>query len=72
MVRTDPAVDGDAAAIAGADKLASLVSVAQAGQAKGQEPLPENETTEVPHVVELSPDGARRVRQYPADEAAGS
>ncbi len=63
---------GDAAAIAGADKLMSLKSVAQAGKAKGQEPLPENETAEALRIIGPSTDGVRRVREFPAGEVAGS
>ena len=64
--------DGDAAAIDGADKLSSLKSVKQAGEATGQKPLPENETTDLPHIVGLSAGGARPVREFPAGEVGGS
>ncbi|MCY4355517.1 MAG: hypothetical protein OXC09_12215 [Truepera sp.] len=62
---------GDAVAVAGAEKFKSLASVTQLGKAKGEEPLPENETTEVPHIIGLGSGGVRPVREYPADETGG-
>ncbi len=65
---------GDAAAIDGAEKLGSLKSVAQTGEAKGEKPLPENETTEVPRIVDVSPKftRCRVVREFATGEVAES
>ena len=58
---------GDARALAGSEKLRGLVSVADHAEATGQEPLADNETIAVPHVV---PHGKpRRVREAAGDWA---
>ena len=54
---------GDAAAMAGAEKLKSLASVKQIGETKGDTPLPENETVEVTQVVGVRRGGPSRVRE---------
>ena len=59
---------GDAAAVAGANKLKSLASVAQLGKTKGEQPLPENEGVEVTQVVRLSAGGATLDREFSSDE----
>ena len=59
---------GDAAAVAGANKLKSLASVAQLGKTKGEQPLPENEGVEVTQVVEISAGGATLDREFSSDE----
>ena len=63
---------GDAEALAGADKLRSLSSVAQLGKSKGETPLPENEAVEVTHTVGLRSNGATRVREFSSGETGGS
>ena len=45
--------DGDQEAIAGAERLAGMVSVAGVGKKKGESPLPENESIGAPYVVGL-------------------
>ena len=55
---------GDAAAVAGAEKLKPLASVAQMGKTKGERPLPENEGFEVTNVVEPRASSATRVREF--------
>ena len=57
---------GDAEAIAGAEKLETIKSVAQIGKEQGSAPLPENESVEVEHTIPLRKEGSKRVR-----EAAG-
>ncbi len=59
---------GDAAAVAGANKLKSLASIAQLGKTKGEQPLPENEGVEVTQVVEISAGGATLDREFSSDE----
>ncbi len=53
---------GDAPAVAGSDKLRWLKSIAEKAKAKGSEPLPDNETVEIPHVVALGK--PRPVREH--------
>ena len=67
---------GDAEAMAGANKLRSLVSVvtklrglgsmATMGGQKGKAPLPDNESLEVEHIIALRKAGAGQVREMPA------
>ena len=56
---------GDVRAVAGADKLRGLASVAQYAKATGQGPLPDNETVAAPYVVALGKQ--RRVRECAGD-----
>jgi len=63
---------GDAAAVAGSGKLKPLASVAQLGKTKGEEPLPENETVDVTHVVGLRSGGRTRVREFSLDATVHS
>ncbi|MCY4609528.1 MAG: hypothetical protein OXD40_13175 [bacterium] len=58
---------GDARAVAGSDTLRKLKSVAQQAKATGQEPLQDNETIAVPHVIGLGK--SRRVREGVGDRA---
>ena len=58
---------GDAKAVAGAKKLASLASVADLGKVKGQDPLPENESTRVTGVRTIRRTGDTRVREFAAE-----
>ncbi|WP_420462668.1 hypothetical protein [Candidatus Palauibacter sp.] len=55
--------DGDARAVAGAEKFTDLASVAEIGATKGETPLPENESLTETRVVRLAPTGARQVRE---------
>ena len=55
---------GDAEALAGAEKLASLASVAELGKRKGEDPLPENESTSVERVRTVRRRGDTRVREF--------
>jgi hypothetical protein len=67
---------GDAKAMAGANKLWGLVSVATKlralgsmatmGGQKGKTPLPDNESLEVEHIIALRKAGAGQVREMPA------
>ncbi len=52
---------GDARAVAGSDKLRGLTSVVRQAEAKGQGPLPDNETIAAPPVIALGK--PRRVRE---------
>ena len=63
---------GDAAAVAGEEKLKALASVAQLGKTKGEGPLPENEGFEVTDVVGLRSSGVTRVREFGSDAAVDS
>lgn len=58
--------DGDAMALEGAKKLASVKSVKEVGEEKGEHPLPENRSVEPKHVVKLgnasNPDRVREGR----------
>ena len=56
---------GDVEAVAGAATLNGLAGVAQMGDEKGETPLPENETTPTPHVIDLRAKGSHRVREFP-------
>ena len=51
---------GDGKALQGAEKLAGLKTVKEMGEKKGEHPLPENESVEVPLVVDLSGRGEGR------------
>ena len=53
---------GDAEAVAGAEKLKEVASMAQIAKEKGNM-LPENETLDVAHVIRLRNNGARQVRE---------
>lgn len=59
--------DGDATAVAGAEKFANLESVAEIGATKGEMPLPEDESLTETRVVRLAPDRPRPVREPSAD-----
>ncbi|MCZ0936882.1 MAG: hypothetical protein OXJ54_17105 [Gemmatimonadetes bacterium] len=59
--------DGDATAVAGAEKFADLSSVAEIGAKKGETPLPENESLTETRVVRLAPAGPQPVREPSAD-----
>ena len=61
---------GDAEAVAGAELLNGLHSVARMGERKGETPLPENETVATPHVVALRAKGSNRVREFSDRETA--
>ncbi len=54
---------GDAEAVAGAEKLNGLTSVAEMGEQKGETPLPENESVDVEWVIGLRKQGADQVRE---------
>ena len=55
--------DADAKAVAGADKLKDVSSVAEVGATKGETPLPENESVTDRRVVTLAPSGPQQVRE---------
>ena len=55
---------GDADALAGAEKLGSLATVAELGKSKGEDPLPENESTGVGRVRTVRRRGDTRVREF--------
>lgn len=55
--------DGDAAAVAGAEKFANLESVAEIGAKKGEIALPENESLTETRVIRFAPTGPRQVRE---------
>ena len=59
---------GDAEVVAGAEKLKVVKSVAQIVKEKGDTPLPENETLDIPHVIRLRGKGTNQVREYPTGE----
>ena len=59
--------DGDATAVAGAEKFADLSSVAEIGLTKGDTPLPENESLTETRVVRLGRAGPRQVREPSPD-----
>ena len=61
---------GDAEAVAGAELLNGLESVARMGERKGETPLPENEAMATPHVVALRAKGSNRVREFSEQETA--
>ena len=54
---------GDAQAIAGAEKLKAIKSVAQVGKERGRAPLPGNESVEVKYTIPLRKEGSKRVRE---------
>lgn len=64
--------DADAKAVSGSDVLKTLKSVEQTGKAKGETPLPENESLGVSRVVSLRDTRAREVREYPPGEVVDS
>ena len=55
--------DGDAKAVAGAEKFKKIASVAQVAEEKGKLPMPDNETIDVTHTIKLGSHGARQVRE---------
>ena len=59
---------GDANAVAGAEKLAALDSVAELGKQKGEEPLPENESIRITRLVRRRQRGDTRVREFAPGE----
>ncbi len=59
---------GDAKALAGAEKLAGLVSVRELGERKGEEPLGENEEARPGRVRTLRRKGDTRVREFDSEE----
>ena len=63
---------GDAEVVSDAEKLKAVKSVAQIAKEKGDTPLPENETLNIPHVIKLRGRGTNQVREYPAGEAMDS
>ena len=63
---------GDAEVVAGAEKLKVVKSVAQIAKEKGDTPLPENETLDIPYVTRLRGRGTNQVREYPAGEVRDS
>ena len=58
---------GDAEAVAGAEKLKAVASMAQISKEKGNM-LPKNETLDVDHVIRLLNSGALQVQEYPVGE----
>ncbi len=54
---------GDAEAVAGAEKLSGLTSVAEMGEQKGETPLPETESVDVERIIGLRKQGADQVRE---------
>ena len=58
---------GDVAALAGAEKFKGIARVAKIAEQKGT-PIPDNETIDSPHVIELANGGVRRVREGPLAE----
>ena len=63
---------GDAEAVSGAEKLASLASVAELGKRKGEKPLPENEGTRVARSRTIRRNGDTRVREFAFDDTVPS
>ena len=55
--------DGDAKAIAGAEKLEPIKSVVQIGKEQGSTPLPGNESVDVRYTIPLRKAGSKRVRE---------
>lgn len=55
--------DGDAEAVAGAEKLKTLASVAQVAENKGATPLPDNDSVDITNIVRLGNQKARPVRE---------
>ena len=56
---------GDNEAAVGAKKLAGLASVAEMGKRKGESLLPENESIDVRHLIQLRDSNSDRVREAP-------
>lgn len=54
---------GDNEAVAGAEKLADLASVATMGRKNGASPLPENDTVDIERIIGLRKNGSARVRE---------
>ena len=63
---------GDAQALAGAKKLASLTSIAELGERHGQAPLPENAVARVTRTHTIRRPGDTRVREFTPEEALRS
>ncbi len=63
---------GDAEVVAGAEKLKVVKSVAQIAKEKGDTPLSENETLDIPLVIKLRSRETNQVREYPAGEVRDS
>ena len=59
---------GDAEVVAGAEKLKAVKSVAQIAKEKGDTPLSENETLDIPLVIKLRGRETNQVREYPSGE----
>ncbi|MCY4383791.1 MAG: hypothetical protein OXE44_11645 [Nitrospinae bacterium] len=64
--------NADAEAVSGSNVLKSLKSVEQTGKAKGEAPLPENESIGACRVVSLRDVRGRKVREYPTGEVVDS
>ena len=60
---------GDLTAIAETEKLRGIASVAQIGEAKGESPLPENESVNVDHVITVRRRGSNQVREMSGDSS---
>ena len=58
---------GDLTSIPGSEKLKDITGVAQRAQETGKEPLPHNETIDVPHVIPGGGVRRRPVREAPTD-----
>ena len=63
---------GDAEVVAGAEKLKGTKSVVQIAKEKGDTPLSDNETLDIPHVIRLRGRGTNQVREYPAGKVMDS
>ena len=63
---------GDAEALAGAKKCASLASIAELGKRHGQAPLPENAVARVTRTHTIRRSGDTRVREFTPEEAVRS
>lgn len=60
--------DGDATAVAGAEKFKTITSVAQIVEGEGITTMQDNETIDVPHTIKLGNHGARKVRESASSE----
>ena len=58
---------GDLEALAEAERLREIASVAEIGAEKGETPLPENEPVDAHHVIRLRSKNATQVREMPAE-----
>ena len=56
--------------MAGSDKLRATASVAEIGAAKGEEPLPENGSVVVDHMISIRRWGSNQVREISAEETS--